>query len=44
MILKVCQETKSLTEMQENDLLDNLADLLFDMWNIDIKENENQNT
>ena len=35
-----CGKVQS-THTEEDELLDKLSDLLFDIWNEDIKENEN---
>ncbi len=36
-------ESSTPTEAEVDDILDSLADVIFDMWNTDIKENETKN-
>lgn len=45
MISKVSQyEGNKPSEAEIDAIFDELTDLLFDMWNVDIKQNENPNT
>lgn len=37
-------QDNNLTEAETDGFFDELTDLLFDMWNADIKQNENPNT